>query len=45
MYDKVLDAFDEQVKLTGIKKYDMEIVYIPIKNTSVSIKENMIKWN
>lgn len=45
MYDKVLDAFETQIKLTGIKKYDIEIVFIPIKNTSTMVKENMIKWN
>jgi len=45
MFEKVYNAFNENVKLTGIKNYDMEIVYIPIKNTSSVVKEYMRKWN
>ena len=45
MFEKVYNAFYENVKLTGIKNYDMEIVYIPIKNTSSVVKECMRQWN
>lgn len=45
MFEKVYNAFYENVKLTGIKNYDMEIVFIPIKNKSSAVKESMRKWN
>ena len=45
MFEKVYNAFYKKVALTGIKNYDMEIVFIPTKNKSIVIKENMRKWN
>lgn len=45
MYNKVLNAFNIKVESTGLKKYDIEIVYIPVKNSSSEVKEKMREWD
>ena len=45
MFEKVTDAFAENILYTGIKKYEIEVVFIPIKNNSSLIKEHMRQWS
>lgn len=44
-YNNILSDFNEQIVKTGIKKYEIEIVFIPIINKSTEIKEYMCKWD
>lgn len=44
-YNEILHDFNNQIKKTGLKKYDIEIVFIPIINKSTEIKEYMSKWD
>ena len=44
-FDKIIDAFNQNIKATEINKYDIEIIFIPTKNQSVDIKEAFETWN
>ena len=44
-YNNILLDFNEQIVKTGIEKYEIEIVFIPILNKSKEIKEFMCRWD
>lgn len=44
-YRYILADFHSQISKTGIDNYDIEIVFIPIVNNSMVIKEYMSKWD
>lgn len=44
-FDKILFNFNQEVEKCGLNKYDIEIIFIPIKNNGVAIKEYMTKWD
>lgn len=44
-YNDIFNDFNNQISKTGIEKYEIEIVFIPIINKSTEIKEYMCKWD
>lgn len=44
-FNNILSDFNSQIIKIGLKKYDVEIVFIPIINKSTEIKEYMCKWD
>lgn len=44
-FNNILSDFNNQINNIGLKKYDVEIVFIPIINKSTEIKEYMCKWD
>lgn len=44
-YNNIFTDFNNQIVKTGIKEYEIEIVFIPIINKSTKIKEYMCKWD
>ncbi len=44
-YDNVVDAFNSSIVETGILNYDIEVIFIPTKNESMDLKEEMELWD
>ena len=44
-YNKILKACNDNIASTGLLKYDIEIIFIPTKNTSVDLKRVMETWD
>lgn len=44
-FNKIINAFNEEIIKTEINNYDIEVVFIPIKNNGVEIKEYMSTWD
>ena len=44
-FEKVANQFNTSIVATGINNYEMEIIFIPTKNTSMDLKEGMKQWD
>jgi hypothetical protein len=44
-YIKIISEFENNIVKTGIKSYDMEVIFIPIKNKTMTIKRGMSQWS
>ena len=44
-FDRIVDEFNNKIGETGINNYDIEVVFIPTKNSSVTLKQEMETWN
>lgn len=44
-FEQIVDQFNKNVISTGIKNYDIEVIFIPTKNESMSIKRGIEEWD
>lgn len=44
-FDIIVDQFNDSIVKTGIDNYDIEVIFIPTKNTSVDLKKEMELWD
>lgn len=44
-FDRIVDEFNNSIVKTGINNYDVEVIFIPTKNSSVTLKQEMETWN
>lgn len=44
-YDRIVNSFNKEILDTKIDTYEIEVVFIPIKNDSTVIKEAMTEWD
>lgn len=43
-YDNIVNEFNKSISKTGINKYDIEVIFIPTKNSSMNLKQEMETW-